>query len=185
MLTPRPEQEVADAIGRVMAFWGFRKNLGRIWALLYLSPHALTAPQLCEQLQLSTGSVSMALNELQRWGAVKKRFEPGDRRDHYEAEQDIWGTVSRVMQQREVREIDQALEAFRTAETELAREAAGDPQKEADARFRIARIAELEELAVAGKDLLALMLGQKAPDELVDRERAPPRRLIPRAPRED
>ncbi len=168
-----------------MAFWGFRKNLGRIWALLYLSPHALTANQLCEQLKLSTGSVSMALGELQRWGAVHKRYVAGDRRDHYEAEQDIWGTVSRVMQQREIREIDQALDAFRTAETELARNAAGDAEREAEARFRIARIAELEELAVAGKDLLALMLGQKVPDELVDREIAPRRRLIPRAPSED
>ncbi len=102
MSTPRPEQTVADAIGRIMAFWGFRKNLGRIWALLYLSPDPLTAAELCEQLQLSTGSVSMALNELQRWGAVHKRFVTGDRRDHYEAEADIWGTVSRVMQQREV-----------------------------------------------------------------------------------
>jgi HTH-type transcriptional regulator, glycine betaine synthesis regulator len=174
-----------------MAFWGFRKNLGRIWALLYLSPHPLTAADLCEQLKLSTGSVSMALNELQRWAAVHKRFVAGDRRDHYEAEQDIWGTVSRVMQQREVQQIALALDAFKTAEDSLGREvveseAEGDPEGAAAARYRAARVSELEELALAGKDLLGLLLGQRAPDELVPAQKEPIRRTrLPRAPTED
>lgn len=192
MSGPRPEQTVADAIGRIMAFWGFRKNLGRIWALLYLSPDPLTAADLCEQLKLSTGSVSMALNELQRWGAVHKRFVAGDRRDHYEAEADIWGTVSRVMQQREVQQIALALDAFKSAEDSLAREvveaeAAGDDSTAAAAKYRTARVGELEELALAGKDLLALLLNQHAPDAIVP-EREPltvSRPRLPRAPREE
>ncbi len=188
MSTPRPEQTVADAIGRIMSFWGFRKNLGRLWALLYLSPEPLTAAELCEQLRLSTGSVSMALNELQRWGAVHKRFVPGDRRDHYQAEPDVWGTVSRVMQQREVQQIALALNAFKTAEDSLAREvveaeSSGDEAGAASAAYRSARVAELEELALAGKDLLGLLLGQRAPDELVPEKEEPPRRpRLPRAP---
>ncbi len=188
MSTPRPEQTVADAIGRIMAFWGFRKNLGRIWALLYLSPDPLTAAELCEQLQLSTGSVSMALNELQRWGAVHKRFVTGDRRDHYEAEADIWGTVSRVMQQREVQQIALALDAFGTAEDALGKEvvdaeARGDAAAADAARYRTARVADLEELAQAGRDLLGLLLGQRAPDDLVVAKDEPSRRpRLPRAP---
>ncbi|MEE2829846.1 MAG: MarR family transcriptional regulator, partial [Myxococcota bacterium] len=84
------DAQVATALGRLMAFWGFRRNLGRIWSLLFLSPEPLTAQDLCDRLKLSTGSVSMALNELQRWGAVHKRPVEGERREHYEAEGDIW-----------------------------------------------------------------------------------------------
>lgn len=189
--SPRPEQTVADAIGRMMAFWGFRKNLGRIWSLLYLSPAPQTAAELCEHLKLSTGSVSMALTELQRWGAVHKRFVVGDRRDHYEAEADIWGTVSRVMQQREVQQITIALDAFKAAEDALGQQvidatAEGDEDAAADARYRSARVADLEELALAGRDLLGLLIGQRAPDDLVGEKDAPaPRTRLPRAPVED
>ena len=174
-----------------MAFWGFRKNLGRIWSLLYLSPAPLTATELCEHLKLSTGSVSMALTELQRWGAVHKRFIVGDRRDHYEAEADIWGTVSRVMQQREVLQINIALDAFKAADEALGREvveatAQGDDVAAAEARYRSARVGDLEELAMAGRDLLGLLLGQRAPDELVPEKDAPLKRTrLPRAPPEE
>jgi DNA-binding transcriptional regulator GbsR (MarR family) len=183
-----PELQVADAIGKVMAFWGFRRNLGRIWSLLYLSPVSLTAPELCEQLSLSTGSVSMALTELQRWGAVVKVHVAGDRRDHYEAERDVWKLVSSVMAQREIREIEQAVSAFEGAERQFeARVAAGGDGAD-EAAFRLARVRELEELSESVRELLRLLLGQASVDDIVRRgaPKAPPEPLlrIPRAPEE-
>lgn len=185
-VTDDPELQVAEAIGRLMSFWGFRKNLGRIWALLFLSPQALTAPELCERLKLSTGSVSMALGELQRWGAINKRSVPGDRRDHYEVEADIWGTLSRIMAQREAREIDRAIVAFQTVGELLdARAAVGGE----DDRYRAARLAELTGLAVSGKDLLRLLLAQGSVADLVPEPGTKPRRRplirLPRAPLDD
>jgi len=186
-VSTEPELEVADAIGKVMAFWGFRRNLGRIWTLLYLSPSSLTAPQLCEQLKLSTGSVSMALTELQRWGAVVKVHVAGDRRDHYEAERDIWKLVSSVMAQREVREIDQALAAFSGAARQLEARAAGGGDDATDAAFRLARLHELEDLSGSVKELLRLLLGQGSVEDIVrrgQRDEQPPLLRIPRAPEE-
>lgn len=180
-----------------MAFWGFRKNLGRIWAALYLSPVPLTSAELCDDLQLSTGSVSMALGELKRWGAIRKHYVSGDRRDHWVVEDDVWATVSRVMAQREVREIDQLSDALSRAERVLegeqteARET-GDDDAEELAAFRRRRVEELEELAAAGQDLLRLVLGH---DDLGGLLRgsvrdaktttASRRRIMPRAPAEE
>ncbi len=31
------ETLVTDAIGQLMEFWGFKRNMGRVWAMLYLS----------------------------------------------------------------------------------------------------------------------------------------------------
>ena len=58
------ERIVSDAIGRLMVLWGFKRNMGRVWTVLYLADHPLSAGQLRERLQLSTGAVSMTLTEL-------------------------------------------------------------------------------------------------------------------------
>src|SRR5688572_6044548 len=74
----------ADAVGGLMEFWGFKRNMGRMWCVLYLSDRPLAAADLGQILQLSTGAVSMTLAELTKWGVVKKSWVPGERRDYYE-----------------------------------------------------------------------------------------------------
>ncbi len=105
--------EVADAVGELIESWGFKRNMGRMWAVLYLEDHPLTAAELGERLGLSTGAVSMLLAELSQWTAIKKAWVVGERREHYEAETDIWKMVSRVFRERELRWIRTARERVR------------------------------------------------------------------------
>ena len=58
------EKLVSDAIGRLIEFWGFKRNMGRVWAVLYLSETPLTARDLQERLSLSVGAVSMTVSAL-------------------------------------------------------------------------------------------------------------------------
>ncbi len=37
---------VSDSIGRLIEFWGFKRNMGRLWAILYLSDRPLSAPEI-------------------------------------------------------------------------------------------------------------------------------------------
>jgi HTH-type transcriptional regulator, glycine betaine synthesis regulator len=156
---------VADAIGELMEFWGFKRNMGRMWALLYLEPEPLSAAQLAERLSLSSGAVSMLLAELSMWGAVKKAWVPGERRDYYEPETSIWKMVSRVFRERELRKISSAIEIFEQATTALRGHltAAGDGDKP---RLELAldRIRSLMTLAKIGERLLEGMLSGKAID---------------------
>jgi len=156
--------KVADAVGALMDAWGFRRNMGRMWAVLYLEDHPLTASDLGERLGLSTGAVSMLLNELVQWDIVKKTWVVGERRDHFEAETSIWKMISRVFRERELRWIRTAHEAFAAAGTELA---SGD-HAEDDARHRLiaGRVAGLSELAEVGANLLETMLEGAAIDSL-------------------
>ena len=94
--------KVADAVGALIEAWGFKRNMGRMWAVLYLEDHPLTAADLGERLGLSTGAVSMLLTELLQWGAIKKTWVVGERREHFEAETSIWKMVSRVFREREL-----------------------------------------------------------------------------------
>ena len=55
-----------DAVGNVIEFWGFKRNQGRVWALLYLRGEPLTAGEIERELDLSKGGVSMLLRDLER-----------------------------------------------------------------------------------------------------------------------
>src|SRR5262249_33663174 len=160
--------KVADAVGALIEAWGFRRNMGRMWAVLYLEDHPLTAADLGERLGLSTGAVSMLVNELVQWGIIKKTWGVGERREHFEAETSIWKMISRVFRERELRWIRTAHEAFAEAGRELEAghkaepeaETAANPEAEPDARHQLiaSRVAGLTQLAEVGAHLLETML---------------------------
>jgi len=154
------ELEVADTIGRLMEFWGFKRPMGRMWTLLYLSPSPLGAAELGEQLKMSAGAVSMTLNELLKWGAVKKSWRPGERRDFYEAETSIGKLVQRVLRERELELVRQFSEALGNAEDALPRAdgAANTPD------FKRDRVHELQRLARLGETLLTALVAGKVVD---------------------
>ena len=153
------ERIVSDTVGHLMELWGFKRNMGRVWTVLYLAGAPLTAGQLRDRLQLSTGAVSMTLSELARWGVVRKSWVQGDRRDFFEAEANVWKMISRVMREREHAEIVRAIEAFEDALVALRREA---EERGASAAQRVSiqreRIERLLELAKLGRSMLDALI---------------------------
>jgi DNA-binding transcriptional regulator GbsR (MarR family) len=152
--------KVADAVGALIESWGFKRNMGRMWTVLYLEDHPLTAADLGERLGLSTGAVSMLLAELMQWGAVKKAWVVGERREHYEAETSIWKMVSRVFRERELHWIKTASEAFAASNREL------EPGRDARRKLIAERIAGLTQLAEVGASLLQSVLEGESVDSL-------------------
>ena len=151
-------QEVADAVGSLMEFWGFKRVMGRIWALLYLRGEPLVAAELCEQLAISTGAASMALAELEHWAVVRRSRKPGDRREYFEAETDIWKMISRVLRERELLQIERALEIFDRAREQLQR--SGAPGEQARLSLVADRIGRLADLARLGRALVSAIVQQ-------------------------
>ncbi len=155
----RAELAVANAIGELMELWGFRRQLGRLWAVLFLSERPLAAPDLCERLQISTGLLSMSLSELRGWGVVRSVAVPGDRKEHFEAETNIWSMVRRVLAERERRAIDSALATVEAALRDVKSALADvDPKVKAAARFRLQRLEQLAQLCRVGQNLLKVLL---------------------------
>jgi DNA-binding transcriptional regulator GbsR (MarR family) len=150
---------VSDVVGRLIEFWGFKRNMGRIWAVLYLSVDPLSAEDLREMLKLSSGAVSMTLSELMRWGVVRKVWVQGERKDFYTAEVQLWRMISRVFSEREKAEIKFAIEAFEEAlrDLEVLRRSE-DPKTRERAKLQYARIEQLLELARLGQTLLDALL---------------------------
>jgi DNA-binding transcriptional regulator GbsR (MarR family) len=87
----RWDREVArfiDAAGNTTHSFGLGKLIGRLFALLYLSPEPLCLDQIAGKLKISKASASITVRQLASWHAVRKldEFETIERRDFYEAE---------------------------------------------------------------------------------------------------
>ena len=154
---------VADAIGRLMEFWGFKRSHGRIWATLYLARGELPAAELCERLDISAGAASMALAELERWGVVHRLLHPGERREYFRAETGLWRMISRVWREREQQEVERLIKALEEALAALAQDRPQGPEARAEARFRRDRLQKLLGLAYVGRGLIAMALAAGLP----------------------
>ena len=89
--------------------WGVNRTVAQIHALLYLSEDPLNAEDIQIQLGVARSNVSNSLKELLSYKVIRKRPIPGDRRDHYVAETDVWLVAKHIAAVRKAREIDPAL----------------------------------------------------------------------------
>ncbi len=95
--------------------WGVNRSVAQIQALLYLSDRPLTAEDIADALGLARSNVSNSIRELIGWKLIRRVPMLGDRRDHYEAEADLWQILTRIAQGRKEREIDPAVAAIQKA----------------------------------------------------------------------
>lgn len=134
------EQQVADQIGRVMEFWGFKRVHGRVWATLFLAQAPLSAAEIRERLGVSVGATSMALSELRRWGAVHE-VRTKSRSAHFEPETNIWRLVARVLQDREKRLLEETIEVLTSSMRELNAQGATSAAKRVEKLVWLTRLA--------------------------------------------
>ena len=101
--------------GEMGSRWGINRTVGQIYALLYASPRALNADDIGEALAFSRSNVSMGLKELQSWNLVRLQHLPGDRREYFQAPEDVWAIFRTLAEERRKREIDPTLSMLREA----------------------------------------------------------------------
>ncbi len=92
--------------GRFGTNWGINRTMAQIHALLLVSPDHLSADEVMEQLSISRGNANMNLRELMDWGLVQKVIVPGERKEFFTAEKDIWKVARQIVKERKKRELD-------------------------------------------------------------------------------
>ena len=103
--------------------WGVNRSISQIHALLYLSERPLTAEEIAETLGLARSNVSNSIKELLSWNLIRRVPVRGDRREHFEAETDVWEMFIRIAAGRKEREIDPAIAALRLCLSEAEADA--------------------------------------------------------------
>lgn len=91
--------EFARFIGELAENFSFNKSLGQIYGLLYMSPTALSLPEIADTLKISKGNVSLNIRILESWGAVSHVSIHDSRRDFYQANTDIKGLALKRLQE--------------------------------------------------------------------------------------
>jgi DNA-binding transcriptional regulator GbsR (MarR family) len=104
--------QFVEAWGSMGALWGINRSVARVHALLMASEGPVSLDEIAEKLHISKGNVSMSLRELRTFGVVRQVDVPGDRRDFYVTEPDVWTMFFRILKERKRREFDPALEAI-------------------------------------------------------------------------
>ncbi|OIN60817.1 GbsR/MarR family transcriptional regulator [Arsenicibacter rosenii] len=120
--------------GTLATQWGINRTMAQIHALLMIAPDPIDTDTVMEQLQISRGNANMNLRELMDWGLVYKQLKPGDRREYYIAEKDVWKIARQVAKERRRREITPVIEVLEelkkvntdTPEAEAFRKIVGD-----------------------------------------------------------
>lgn len=161
----RWEALAVNAVGRVIEFWGFKRNHGHVWCLLYLRGEPMAAADFQRELGLSKGAVSMISRDLEQWGVANRVSVPGSKARHFVAEVDFLQMLRRVIQERELSLVVRVRDDLKDA-LYLAREAKVDPA-------RLKRVGGMLRLAEMIADALSfflktLQLDFSEADELLD-----------------
>ncbi|MGB8190389.1 MAG: MarR family transcriptional regulator [Chitinophagaceae bacterium] len=99
-------QQFIASWGAFGTHWGINRTMAQIHALLLTSADALSADDVMEQLNISRGNVNMNIRELINWGLVERVLVPGERREFFTAEKDIWRVARQIVKERKKRELE-------------------------------------------------------------------------------
>jgi len=111
--TPEPRREDVDrfieAWGRMGSVWGISRTMAEVHALLYITGEAMCTDDVMGHLQISRGNASMSLRALVDWGIISRVHRRGDRKEYFQAEQDVWAIFRAIVRERTKREVDPLL----------------------------------------------------------------------------
>jgi len=103
--------------GEMGSSWGVPRSMAEIHALLFIEGRPMNADEIMDRLQISRGNVSTTLRQLADWGIVTRVRQRGDRKDYFEAEQDVWNLLSLIVRARKRRELEPLLAALEDAKS--------------------------------------------------------------------
>lgn len=103
-------QQFISNWGTFGTHWGINRSMAQIHALLLLSPRPLSQDEVMEELNISRGNSNMNIRELISWRLVERVLLPGERREYFAAEKDIWKVVRLIVKERKKRELEPMLQ---------------------------------------------------------------------------
>ncbi len=120
--------------GEMGSHWGVNRSVAQMHALFYLSPGPLNAEEIAASLGVARSNVSASLRELEGWGLIRPIHVRGDRRQHYEAIQDVWEMFRVILEERKRREINPSVAVLRECLAEAQN--ANPPDRHTAARMK-------------------------------------------------
>ena len=83
------ESDMVEACGRFAQSLGLARSVGEIYGLLYMALEPMNFEEIARALSLSKASVSTGTRQLMALGCIHKVWRRDERKDYFEAEQEI------------------------------------------------------------------------------------------------
>ena len=104
------KQQFISSWGAFGTHWGINRTMAQIHALLLISSDPVTQDDIMDELDISRGNTNMNIRELINWGLVERVLIPGERKEYFTAEKDIWKVVKQIVKERKKRELEPMLQ---------------------------------------------------------------------------
>ena len=125
-----------EEAGNTTQSLGIGRVLGQIFAFLYFSSKPRTLSDMEHSLGISKGSASTGVRQLEQWGAVRKVWVRGDRKDYYEAN-DWFG---RILKNAVIDMVGKRLSSYTSLLSTAEAELRSSPQRNGEEAFLRQRI---------------------------------------------
>lgn len=99
-------EQFVQAWGAFGSAWGINRSMAQVHALLLIAPEPLSTEDVMEQLNISRGNANMNLRALIDWTLVQKVLRPGERKEYFSAEKDVWKIATSITKERKKRELE-------------------------------------------------------------------------------
>ena len=144
---PQSRERFVALWGQMGSNWGIPRTMAEVHALLFIHGKPMNTDDVMDELDISRGNASMTLRNLVDWGIVQRVHRRGDRKEYFEAEQDVWKLFRTILRERKKREIDPLIHQLRECRA-AATDAGGAEAGGAEERDEVAAAhnARLEEL---------------------------------------
>lgn len=94
---------------RLGSEWGINRTMAQVHALLLATEKPLSTDEVMAELSISRGNANMNIRELMNWNLVYRELVPGERKEYFRAEKDIWEVAKRIARERKRREVEPLL----------------------------------------------------------------------------
>lgn len=105
-------EKFINSWGSLGSSWGISRTMAQVHALLLLAPECLSADEIMDELKISRGNANMNIRALIDWGLVYKKLKPGERKEFFHAEKDMWEVFRRILIQRKKKELEPMLKVL-------------------------------------------------------------------------
>jgi len=129
-----------ENLGSATQSFGLGRNIGQIYAYLFFSPEARNLADLQNALGISKGSASTNVRQLEQWGAVRRTWIKGDRKDYYEANDCFDRILKRVLVDTVGKKIEDYATTLEEGETLFETELVPDDRGHEFLEERLARL---------------------------------------------
>ncbi len=127
----RAREQFIRLWGQMGSNWGVPRTMAEIHALLYIVGEPLNTDSVMAALGISRGNASTTLRSLVEWGIISRIHVRGDRKEYFQAEQDVWKLFRVILRERKKREVDPLLESLRDCR-DVTRDASASHKRKID-----------------------------------------------------